>query len=174
MIIVDQISPTITCQPFEWRVDGTGLLEINPDDLIADVWDNCNYTTFTEPATLSVDNVGENLVTVTVEDESGNQASCQSIVTVLFDCVTLNSIVTPNGDGKNDIWLLACLGAVNNEVFIYNDMGQLIFQATNYIGGWDGRNMEGVDMPQAAYFYVIKVVINGQDRLFKGNITLLR
>lgn len=172
--VVDNEMPTLVCQSYEWDFDATGVLELQPEDLIINVNDNCDYTTTMSQSTFDDSNIGENLVIVTATDDAGNVTTCETIVDVRFGCLSVNEIITPNGDGKNDIWEVDCIAAVNNEIEIYNRFGQLVYNATNYTGGWTGVSNDGEELPQEAYYYVIKVSLGNSQEIFKGNITVIR
>ncbi|MCQ2226026.1 MAG: T9SS type B sorting domain-containing protein, partial [Paludibacteraceae bacterium] len=81
---------------------------------------------------------------------------------------------TPNGDGKNDGWVVKELVDVypNALVKIYNRFGKLIAefpgsQAEGWDGTYNGHALESTD-----YWYVID--IEEIDRQFKGHFTLIR
>ncbi|MEO5641935.1 MAG: gliding motility-associated C-terminal domain-containing protein [Bacteroidia bacterium] len=67
---------------------------------------------------------------------------------------------SPNGDGTNDWWnipMVECYG--NNEVIIINRWGNEIWKASNYDNNevrWDGKNMNGLDVTDGTYYYIIK------------------
>ncbi|MFK7946943.1 MAG: gliding motility-associated C-terminal domain-containing protein, partial [Saprospiraceae bacterium] len=172
--VVDNMKPTLVCKPFTWDIDENGSISITAEDLIESVSDNCSYTTSISKSDFDANDFGDNIVTVTVEDEAGNVTTCEAIVSIEFNCLPLSAIVTPNDDGFNDTWQMGCLATVNNEVVIVNRLGQTIFQATNYTGDWNGRNNDGTPLPTGAYFYIVKATLGGLEQTYKGNITILK
>jgi gliding motility-associated-like protein len=82
---------------------------------------------------------------------------------------------TPNGDGRNDLF------GVHNfryqrliEFRIFNRWGQEVFTTNDYKQGWDGT-FKGVPQESGVYNYIIRVAIpNGQQRTYKGDVTLIR
>ncbi len=66
------------------------------------------------------------------------------------------SIITPNGDGHNDAFVIPCLsGSDNNsEVKIFNQYGDEVYGASPYENDWEGT-YQGSDLPSGTYFYVI-------------------
>lgn len=65
------------------------------------------------------------------------------------------SVITPNGDGKNDYFRIGeYSGKV--ELIIINQWGSLEYSNNNYLNDWDGRNNEGSDLPAGTYFYILK------------------
>lgn len=81
---------------------------------------------------------------------------------------------TPNGDGKNDIFLVRGVIIANLTMQIYNQWGEMIFESFDQSQGWNGRH-GSIAAQNGTYVYVIQVdTINGETRNFKGHITLIR
>jgi len=79
---------------------------------------------------------------------------------------------SPNGDGKNDKWVITALEAYpDNQVKITNRWGDEIYNMKGYNEGnaFDGRNLN-----EGTYYYFIKVDMNGVNKTFAGYFTLLR
>jgi gliding motility-associated-like protein len=78
---------------------------------------------------------------------------------------------TPNGDGKNDLFLPS--GDLEIiDIQIFNRWGALVYQGIN---GWDGKN-NGIEQPMGTYVYIIIVkspYLEIRSRV-KGNVTLIR
>ncbi len=71
------------------------------------------------------------------------------------------TIITPNGDGANDIFVIPfqCLynGEIpDNEVTIFNQWGDQVFHAQPYNNDWEGT-FNGQPLPAGTYFYVVKL-----------------
>ncbi|GAB2632853.1 hypothetical protein GCM10027035_29060 [Emticicia sediminis] len=73
---------------------------------------------------------------------------------------------SPNGDGKNDIFVISIpLGATIELFEIYNRWGQLVYKDTTGIittSGWDGKSNQGLrfgeeGLPDGTYYYVLKL-----------------
>ncbi len=69
------------------------------------------------------------------------------------------TIITPNGDGINDLFVIPCLAQdgvyPDNSVSIINQWGDEVFYASPYHNDWDGT-YNGEDLPAGTYFYVVK------------------
>jgi len=67
---------------------------------------------------------------------------------------------SPNGDGYNDWWKIPMLDKYkNNTVKIINSWGNEVWFTTNYdnkLNVFEGRNMNGNDLPDGTYFYIIQ------------------
>ncbi len=80
------------------------------------------------------------------------------------------SVITPDGNGRNDIFKLADnIGIV--ELIIFNRWGNEEYINNNYSNDWDGRNNKGIQLPNDTYFYLLKFE-NGQIR--KGALLIKR
>ncbi|WP_199118562.1 gliding motility-associated C-terminal domain-containing protein, partial [Pedobacter sp. ASV28] len=81
---------------------------------------------------------------------------------------------TPNGDGKNDLFLAYGNAVSRFRMRIYNQWGQFIYEAQSINQGWDGTH-KGTLQPSGVYVYYIDVTFeSGTSKMFKGTITLLR
>ncbi|MBB6613108.1 DUF3494 domain-containing protein [Pontibacter sp. Tf4] len=78
---------------------------------------------------------------------------------------------SPNGDGKNDNWVIANLEKYSgNEVMIYNRYGTEVYKKKNYQNDWTGNGLE-----QGTYFYKVLVKLcDGKDQVFTGYVTIFR
>jgi gliding motility-associated-like protein len=81
---------------------------------------------------------------------------------------------TPNADGLNDKFKPSSIGIKEYAMQIFNRWGEIVFASTGPEAGWDGR-FEGVDSPQGAYVYLLKVIdIKGISRTYNGRVVLIR
>jgi gliding motility-associated-like protein len=62
------------------------------------------------------------------------------------------NVITPNGDGINDIFEIENLPE-NTEVIILNRWGNIVFSATNYQNNWDGKDTSGKNLVEGIYTY---------------------
>ena len=85
------------------------------------------------------------------------------------------NIISPNNDGKNDIWRLDFINVYfpNAEIEIYNRWGEQLFKSTGYSNAWDG-SYKGNALPVGAYFYTIKLNDPKITEVYKGTITLIK
>lgn len=95
-------------------------------------------------------------------------------LTVIADYnVTVSNLMTPNGDGYNDRWIVQNLeNYPNTQVMVVNREGQVIFESSNYDNNWDGTNKFGKPLNDGTYYYVIK--FDDSDKIYKGSITIIR
>lgn len=85
---------------------------------------------------------------------------------------------TPNGDNKNDLFDLGALHAEQIRIRIFNSAGVLVFESDDYTAedGWDGRNLNGVELPEGTYFFIAEIRTAGLDKVFtfKSFVEILR
>jgi gliding motility-associated-like protein/uncharacterized repeat protein (TIGR01451 family) len=83
----------------------------------------------------------------------------------------VHNVFTPNGDGKNDTFLIDNLKSFEeNELTVINRWGNIVYKTKNYNNEWNGNELN-----DGTYFYIIKVR-NGKLPWIeqKGYVTLLR
>jgi gliding motility-associated-like protein len=78
--------------------------------------------------------------------------------------------ITPNGDGKNETWLIDSLFPPNH-VTILDKWGNQVFQKENYNNDWDGKQNDK-DLPSGIYYYVLETGDN--KKRFAGTVSILR
>nr|WP_281392465.1 MBG domain-containing protein [Chitinophaga varians] len=82
-----------------------------------------------------------------------------------------NNILTPNGDGINDVWVVKNIDMYpQNEVKIFDRTGRLIYRQRGYTNNWNGT-INGQRLAEGTYYYIIDL---GENKpLFKGFITII-
>ena len=92
-----------------------------------------------------------------------------------IDCYEAITVITPNGDGKNDEFMIQCIFELPNRLVIYNRYGGKEFEMENYDNSWIGTDNSGNDLSDGGYHWVLEVYLNNGDlRVFKGTVSLLR
>jgi gliding motility-associated-like protein len=100
-------------------------------------------------------------------------------VRVRYDQVTIPDVITPNGDGFNDRWVILRPAGMKVSVSIFNRWGQQVYKSDDYRNDWNGTGNGGFlgnNLPNGTYFFVVELSgagINGKD-VKKGSLTLKR
>ncbi len=87
--------------------------------------------------------------------------------------------ITPNGDGMNETLVFDIITFTpaedfpDNEIIIFNRWGDIVFQAKPYTNNWDGRSDSGTDLPEATYYYILRLNI-AEGTIYRGNVTIVR
>ena len=134
-----------------------------------------SYEWGTGESSTSIFNLSKGTYSLYVEDSKGCSLPTE-IIEVGFDgfngCIEIPTGFTPNNDNIHDEWVIYGLidfpGVV---VKVYNRWGQEVFSSSGYTKPWDGK-YNGVDLPTAAYYYVIE--LNESDKVFNGIVTIKR
>lgn len=110
--------------------------------------------------------------TLVVTNDIGCSDTDEVVVTVNLDYnFTPANLITPNGDGFNDTWIIENIDLYSDsKVSVFNRNGQLIFSADAYKNDW-GATYNGERIPDGSYYYVIS--FGGSQKLFKGSLTVL-
>ncbi len=141
--------------------------------------DNGFGSTLQNPSTVYYTN-GTYVVTQIVSDGYG--CSDTARVAIKINNVTneistlIPNAISPNGDGKNDVWKLDFLSILypNAEINIYTRWGENIYNSVGaYTNPWDGT-YNGQKLPVGTYYYVLNLNDPNITEPFKGGILLVR
>jgi len=96
----------------------------------------------------------------------------QSTITNTVVTVAATNILSPNGDGKNDTWVVTdILSYPNNTVTVYDRAGRVVYTKHGYSNDWGGT-LRGAPLAEDTYYYIVDLGI-GQP-VAKGFITIIR
>jgi gliding motility-associated-like protein len=88
------------------------------------------------------------------------------------DVENIPNIISPNGDGINDTWIIpvAYTSGTNTEIMIISRQGKTVFQTQEYINNWPDSQLDSSDTNQI-FYYIISP--EGQESK-KGSITIIK
>ncbi|WP_214071778.1 FG-GAP-like repeat-containing protein [Mucilaginibacter sp. dw_454] len=120
-------------------------------------------------------NVGDNIITTVVTAQDGITKKTYTLTVTRADlqktAVVPNNFMSPNGDGKNDTWVVQnILNYPNNTVTVFDKTGKILYQKKGYTNDWDGT-YHGAVLNEDTYYYAIDLG-PGQGTV-KGFITIL-
>ncbi len=131
------------------------------------VCDTC-YTTTASPTSSTT-------FCVAYDTNGCSTSNCFTVnVDTKCDDFFIPNIFSPNNDGNNDVLFVKgnCISNIN--LIIYNRWGGKVFETSDTINGWDGKN-NGVNVGNGVYYYTIAYTDNNNAlQTKKGNITLIR
>lgn len=133
------------------------------------------YMWNTGDTTNAIHNLNEGTYSVLITDDSGDDTTVVIQINLLECEMAPELVFTPNNDGINDTWSIQ-----NSEFFpqakimVFNRLGQMVFQQNGIYEPWDGRDLFGVTVPDASYYYL--VYHNGKDdgTIIKGSVTIVK
>lgn len=106
-----------------------------------------------------------------------NSAGCTASQTISIEVaddykVDAVNILTPNGDGINDRFVIKNIDSYpNNELKIFDRVGRLIYNKRSYLNEWDGT-LSGRPLQEGTYYYILDFG-PGLPKV-KGFITIIR
>lgn len=92
--------------------------------------------------------------------------------------IIINEVITPNGDGANDTWVIEGLSLYSrHSIQVFNKWGDKVFDSRNYLGGWDGSRSNGEPLPDGTYFYLIRLHQDSpavKEKVYTGSLLIQR
>jgi len=152
---------------FFYGVGGSSIFWTGPNGFSSVMYEN-------EILSVSEENQGTYEATLIYADGCSQIASIELNVLSPDECVEIPELVTPNGDGLNDLFVLDFLKYYpNNSVKIFNRWGNEVFAAAPYNNDWFGQTnreilLKNELLPVGSYF----VLINTGEKVIKVSIEL--
>ncbi|HBZ20087.1 MAG TPA: hypothetical protein DEO60_03075 [Bacteroidales bacterium] len=99
--------------------------------------------------------LGENRILWSVTN--GVCSASTDTVLIRINKLTIQTFLTPNGDGNNDQFIIRGLESLGKaKLTIFNRWGAILFVDDNYGNDWDGKDNNGNILQDDTYFYVLK------------------
>jgi gliding motility-associated-like protein len=110
---------------------------------------------------------------VTVTNASGCVSDQSLAITVTEDYkLEASTVVTPNGDGYNDKFIVKNIDYYpNNTLKIFDKAGRILYTKHTYANDWDGT-INGSPLSEGTYYYIID--LGSGIGTFKGFINIIR
>ncbi len=155
------------------------------------------YSRFPEEAMQIIKEIDASADTFTIDRPQDGLAGCYAITAVDIngnesllsskECVencpiyTLPNTFTPNGDGKNDLFVPRSMRFISYVEFqVYSVWGNKVFETNNPMLEWDGTHINGQKLAEGTYYYTCKVFekrLDGNDvvsQSLSGFIQIIR
>lgn len=114
--------------------------------------------------------LGEDIFEYEITDENGLTSTAYVRITVLPRDLIIPNVITPNGDGKNDRFVIVGREAYDRiEITIVNRWGNEVYRNQDYKDEWDGRGLN-----EGTYFPIIRAIKGNEERVFKGHVLIKR
>ena len=112
---------------------------------------------------------GTETFTYRIKDAYGNYTNIATVA-VLVEGLFFGNVITPDGDGKNDAWVI--VGANNYdriEVEFYNRWGNQVYINKNYKNDWSGERLN-----EGTYYYTVRLYKGSSYTTHKGWVLIKR
>jgi gliding motility-associated-like protein len=109
--------------------------------------------------TPNINFVGTDSFTYKLCDADGDCDDAKVTIEV-EDMLLPNQILTPNGDGINDTFIIEGINLYpNNKLTLFNRWGNVVYQKSGYLNEWDGNaNVTKIgikSLPAGTYYFII-------------------
>lgn len=122
-----------------------------PMSVFWDVGDGNVYST--AEATHQYAATGQYVVCMTIVNANGCEAMYCDSIQVIPEEVILPNVVTPNGDGQNDLLEIPFLPFYGkSKISVFNRWGIMVYQNSDYKNDWYPENLS-----EGTYFYVLEL-----------------
>lgn len=161
----DEVSPTHVTEAPLWDFgDGDTARSFNPTH------------TFT---TANINQDGYFLLSLLVKNENGCDSLIQMRLPVKEAQLRIPNVMTPNGDGSNDAFMVINEDKNSDEwiisdeylrleLYMFDRWGRRVYSNSDYKGDWTAQGM-----PDGVYYYVIKTIGYYKTEKYKGSLTIL-
>ncbi len=88
--------------------------------------------------------------------------------------VYIPNAFSPNGDLENDVLYVRSAIATKILFRIFDRWGEMVFETTDQNIGWDGTFRDKLLKPDTYDYYLEATCVQGEQKIIKGNVTLIR
>lgn len=114
--------------------------------------------------------------TYIVSGTNGSGCPDQDTVTVTVidpPFTRIPNIITPNGDGDNDVWDVKELADLDQyDLTIVDYSGKVVYESANYLNDWNAVDKNNKELPDGIYYYLLHH--RGNHSELKGFIHVIR
>ena len=112
---------------------------------------------------------GTDAFTYRVRDVNGNWTEAAT-VRITISGFQIPNIITPNGDGQNDRFVIIGLAEYDHaDVVIFNRWGNEVYRSRDYKQNWEGQGVS-----EGTYYYLITLRKEGKETIHKGWVVIKR
>ncbi len=113
---------------------------------------------------------GTYTVVLVATNGTGCSGSASHVIEIAGDIVIPN-VITPNGDGINDIFTIKSSGLKTYDLIILNRWGTRMYKSTSPKDHWDGTQ-NGKAVADGVYFYILNASSGSKEFKFQGYVTV--
>lgn len=111
---------------------------------------------------------------VSIKNSKGNCKTTDSVEIISCKALFIPNAFSPDGDGKNDEFIITAKGVEELQLKVYNQFGQNIYEINSANITWDGK-VSNKPAPTGIYIYTLDgSFLSGDPIHIRGNLTLVR
>ncbi len=104
------------------------------------------------------------------KDFKFNETADTCFITVDPFCLHIPNVITPNGDGSNDFFVIQGDPELSLNLQLFNRWGKIVYQNNHYRNNWPAK-----DIADGVYFYVVKATsATGESKEYQGSVGVVR
>lgn len=113
---------------------------------------------------------------VVLSPEGCYDTACATVINTFEVKINIPNVFTPNGDDKNDEFVVEAENWVKYEIKIYNRFSEKVFESNDPAISWNGKkDNSGAELPAGVYYVVINYQLRGMpEETYNGTVTLIR
>jgi gliding motility-associated-like protein len=178
IIEIAVISRPIVSAGVDTTVFKNSIIRLNGNVIGSTNYEWNPYTNLNNPSILKPDAKITSTITYRLKafDPTGKCSSVGVVRISVKGPLIIPNVITPNGDGVNDTWIIEDIDQYLNASFtIFNRWGNIVWKSTNNTFGWNGTNYRnGEALPQGTYFYILDLKSIAYDEPVTGYIQIIR
>ncbi|MBK8881328.1 MAG: gliding motility-associated C-terminal domain-containing protein [Bacteroidales bacterium] len=125
----------------------------------------------TDPFTAVIDLAAGNNTLMWVVDNGLCPADTDKVMLIVGD-INVPTLITPNGDTKNEYFVIRGLESLGeSELIIFDRKGTELFRNSDYDNKWNGVDQNDNPLPNDTYFYLLSTA---KGRSYRGYIMIRR
>jgi gliding motility-associated-like protein len=111
---------------------------------------------------------GRHTISYRFTSQNVSTFEARKTITVIREKIKVYDLITPNGDGQNDVLTVESFHAVpEDNLGFSNHWGNLFFSSSSYKNDWNGGGL-----PDGTYYYVLKTHEDG--KIYKGGLVIMK
>lgn len=111
---------------------------------------------------------------VQAHDSSGCLVQDEVLVTGIECEPMIPNVISPNGDGNNDVFTVIGSGGFKLAIRIYNRWGQMVWESSGQDIRWNGHYENGDALPDGVYYYELLRTGLNVKQAYTGYVHILR